>query len=393
LLKLKGVKKVEVAGSFRRGKETVGDLDILVIGGAGVISEFVKMPGVQKVIAKGPTKGSVQLSGGLQVDLRVVGEKEFGSALLYFTGNKQHNISLRKLAIKKGYKLSEYGLFKGKKWLCGKTEEEIYHKLGMQYIEPEMRTNNGEIDLALAKKLPKLIELKDVRGDFQMHSTWSDGANLIKEMAAGAAKKGYKIIALTDHIGDMGVVNSLKGRRFEQYLKEIAKVNQNSKVRVLKGAEIDIDKQGKLKATPSMLEKLEIVLGSVHMGFKGSTREQTKRLCAAMRTINIWGHPTARRIGRREALSLDMEKVFAAAKENHVFLEINGSIDRMDLKTEHIWTAKKMGCKFSLGSDAHSVANLDWLKYAVILARRGGLEKKDILNCWDWKKIKKSIKK
>lgn len=399
LSRVEGVKRVEMAGSFRRGKETVGDLDILAVSSrpGKVMDVFTAMPDVREVIAKGTTKSVLRLSTGLEVDLRVLKEKEFGSALLYFTGNKQHNIALRKIALKKGYTLSEYGLFrlKGKKFIAGKTEEEIYRKLGMEYIPPELRGNVGEIEEALKRNLPRLITMKDIISDFQMHSRWSDGANSIPEMAEEAGRKGLKLIGITDHIGNIGVTNSLEGERFERYLKEIDKINKKSRFLVLKGAEIDINKRGKLLATKGMLKKLDLVLGAVHMGYKGSEKEQTRRICSALENypINILAHPTGRKINEREPLKLNMEKIFEVAGKTNTFLEINGMPERMDLKDVYIRAAKESGCKFSLGSDAHSVSQLDYLKFSVLNARRGWLEKKDILNCWGVKGVWKNLKK
>jgi len=399
LSKVEGVKRVEVAGSFRRGMETIGDLDILAISDKPkeVMDVFCSMPDVKKVVAKGITRSAIRLNNNLDVDLRVLKEKEFGSALMYFTGNKQHNIALRKIALKKGYTLSEYGLFKlkGKKFVIGKSEEEIYRKLGVGYIEPELRENMGEIEAALGRKLPNLINLREVKGDFQMHSKWSDGANTIKEMVEEAEKRRLKVIAITDHIGDVGVTNSLKGKRFNDYLKEIDKVNKKSKMVVLKGAEIDIDKKGILKATKEILGKLDLVLGAVHSSFRLSEKEQTKRICSALENypINILAHPTGRKINEREPIALKMEKVYETAKRTDTFLEIDGIPERMDLKDVHAKAAKEFGCKISLGSDAHSVSQLDYLKFAVVNAKRGWLEKKDILNCWNLEKIKKAIRK
>lgn len=399
LSRVPGVSRVEMAGSFRRGKETVGDLDILAISAQPkkVMDAFTAMPEAKEVVAKGTTKSVIRLNNDLEIDLRVLKEREFGAGLLYFIGNKQHNIALRKLALSKGYTLSEYGLFrlKGKKFVGGRTETEIYKKLGMDYIEPEMRENTGEIKAALERRLPKLVSLKEVKGDFQLHSRWSDGANTIKEIAGEAEKRGLKIIAITDHVGHLGITHSLKGKRFEQYLKEIDKINKSSRITVLKGAEIDIDKKGRLMAAKGMLKKLDLVLGAVHLGFKGGEKEQTKRICSALENypINILAHPSGRKIGEREPLALKMEKVFETAREREVFLEIDGTPERMDLKDVLVKAGKEFGCRFSLGSDAHIAGKMENLKFAVINARRGWLEKKDILNCWNWQKIKKAIKK
>ena len=390
-----GVKRVEIAGSFRRGKETIGDLDFLVISKKPkqVIDAFTSMPEVKQVLAQGTTRSAVRLTNNLNVDLRVLQEKEFGSALQYFTGNKQHNIALRKLALKKKYTLSEYGLFKlpKKTYVAGKTEKEIYAKLGLQYIPPEIRNNAGEIEVALKNKIPKLADKP--KAEFHMHSTWSDGINSLSEMAAQAQKLGRKVIAFSDHIGDLGVVNSLEGRRFSQYCTAIDKLNKKSDILILKGAEIDIDKKGNLLATPQMLKKLDVVIGSIHMGFKGTKKEQTNRICKAMEHIDILGHPTTRKINTREELPLNFDRLFETAKQTNTFLEINGTPERMDLKDTYIRKAKEVGCKFSLASDAHSIEDFHNLNYALINARRGWLENKDVLNCWSLGKIKKRFGK
>lgn len=398
LLKAPGVSRVEIAGSFRRGQETIGDLDILALSSQPqkAMAAFIRMPDVKEVLAKGSTKSVIRLSNNLEVDLRVLKEKEFGSALLYFTGNKQHNIAIRKIALKKGWTLSEYGLFnlKTKKLIASRTEEEIYQKLGLQFIPPELRNNTGEIEAALKNKLPPLVSFLDIRADFQMHSRWSDGANSIREMAEQAARNGLKVIALTDHIGNLGVTNSLKRKRFENYLKEIDKINRQSDITILKGAEIDIGKEGRLVVSQEMLKKLDIVLAAVHLGYKGSEEEQTKRVCYALENypIDVLAHPTGRKINEREPLSLNMEKLFETAKQTNTFLEINGMPERMDLKDNYIRAAKEIGCRFSLGSDAHSASQLACLKFSVINARRGWLEKKDTLNTYPLVKIRKILK-
>lgn len=394
---LKFVKQVEIAGSFRRGKETVGDLDVLVISDnhQQVMDFFTTMKDVKEVVAKGTTRGAIRLDNGLDVDIRILHPNEFGSALLYFTGNKLHNIELRKLALQKGYTLSEYGLFtlKGKKRIAGKTEVDIYRKLGLQYIPPELREDIGEIPLAQQKKIPILVEEKDVQGDFQTQTTWSDGSHAIAEMAKKAQQLGWKYMAVTDHVGAIGVAHPLDRKMILQQSKEIDKLNKTSPVRILKGAEIDILKDGSLAMDKKTLQELDIVLASVHSAFKMSEAEMTKRIIHTLENypVTILAHPTGRRISYREPYAVNIEKVAEVAKERGIFLEINGQPERIDLNDINIRTAKEVGCQFSLGSDAHSVPDLEFMKFAVITARRGGLTKEKILNCWPLKKVEKVL--
>ncbi|PIN73665.1 DNA polymerase III [Candidatus Woesearchaeota archaeon CG10_big_fil_rev_8_21_14_0_10_45_16] len=394
----KQVKNIEVAGSFRRGKETVGDLDFLAVSAdpEKAMKAFTAMKDVKKVLAKGLTKSSIILSNGMQVDLRVVKEKEFGSALMYFIGNKQHNVELRKLALKKGLTLSEYGLFKlkGKKWVAGRTEEEIYQKLGLDYIEPEIRGNMGEIEAALKKKLPTLITKKDVKGQFHNHSTWSDGDSSLLEMAQRAEELKMKFISFNDHFGPIGITNPLTEKRLKDYLKEIEKVQKKVGLKVFSGVEIDILKDGTLPLPASRLKQLDVVIASVHISTRMDSSVMTKRVCSALENypINILGHPTDRLLNEREPLRLNLEKVFQTCKQQDVFLEINGSPRRMDLSGENVQAAKKNGCSFALSSDAHDASQLSG-SLALQLARRGWAEKKDVLNCWSLPKIEKALEK
>ena len=393
------VKKIEVAGSFRRGKETIGDLDFLVISNKAneVMKLFMQLPDVKKIISKGTTRSSVRLSNGLQVDLRVVKEKELGSALMYFIGNKQHNIELRKIALSKGYTLSEYGLFrlKRKKWVAGRTEEEIYQKLGMDYIEPELRENSGEIKAAQEKKLPKLITNRNIKGVFHNHTKWSDGNNSMLEMAQKAEQLGMKFISFNDHYGDIAITNPLNEKRLVGYLKAIEKVRKKVKIKVFSGVEIDILKDGKLPLSAEKLKKIDVVIAAIHLATRMPEEKMTKRVCDALENypVNILAHPTDRLINSREAIKLNLEKVFLTAKKNNVYLEINSSFERLDLNGENIKAAKKMGCKFVLSTDGHNLQHLENYVLGVTQARRGWLEKKDILNCYNLNKIEKVLKK
>ncbi|MAF99400.1 MAG: DNA polymerase III [Nanoarchaeota archaeon] len=397
LSQLKSVKQVEIAGSFRRGRETVGDLDILTISNnqKEVMDFFTSMKDVKKVLAKGSTRSSIRLDNGLDVDIRVVKGDAFGAALMYFTGSKMHNIQLRKIALKKGLTLNEYGLagLKDKKRIGARSEEVVYKKLGLKWIPPELRENVGEIELARRNKLPHLVELKDVKGDFQIQTNWSDGAHSIPEMVEKAESLGWKHLTITDHVGNIGVANPLDRKRLLKQIKEIEKLNKSSSIKIFAGAEVDILKNGKLAMDKDVLKKLDVVLGSIHSAFKMSEKEMTNRVISAMENypFHIFAHPTARRINVREPVALNMEKIADVCKERNIFLEINGQPGRMDLHATHVRMAKQRKCHFSIGSDAHSKEELELVKYGVITARRGGLEKKDILNCWNLKKIEKSF--
>ncbi|HLD40438.1 MAG TPA: DNA polymerase/3'-5' exonuclease PolX [Candidatus Nanoarchaeia archaeon] len=391
------VKKVEVAGSFRRGKETVGDLDFLAVSSQPkkVMDVFTSMKEVKEVLAKGETKSSIRLSNGLQVDLRVVTEKEFGAALLYFIGSKEHNVELRKLALKKGWTLNEYGLttLKENKWIAGRTQEEIYQKLGLRFIEPELRENRGEIEAARAGKLPLLITAKDIKGVFHNHTTWSDGHNSHLEMAQKAEELGLKFMSFNDHFGHVGITNPLTQKRLGKYLQEISKVQKKVGIKIFTGVEIDILKDGSLPLSAAKLRELDVVIASVHMAIKMKEQEMTSRVCKALRNypINILGHPQDRILGEREALALNLNKVFETAKEHNVFVEINGSPKRMDLPGELVKSGVDLGCKFALSTDAHAVTHLPFYSLGVNMARRGWIEQKHLLNTWTLGKIEKVL--
>ena len=393
------VHKIEIAGSFRRGKETVGDLDFLVISPQPqkVMEVFTMLPDVQDVLAKGTTRSSIRLTNGLQIDMRVVNDKEFGSAMNYFIGSKEHNVELRKLALSKGYTLSEYGLFmlKNKKLIAGKTEEEIYSKVGLDYIDPELRENTGEIQAAQKKQLPKLVTNKDIQGIFHNHSTWSDGQNSLLEMAQKAEELGFAFISFNDHYGNIGIAHPLNEKRLVRYLQEIEKVRKKVDILVLSGVEIDILKDGTLPLSKKKLRELDVVIASVHMATKMPEQEMTKRVCAALENypVNILGHPTDRLLNIREPLALNLEKIYETAQMHSIFLEINSSPQRMDLDGMKVKAAKQIGCRFALGTDGHDVNHLAGYTYGVLSARRGWLEKKDLLNCWSLLKIEKALRK
>ena len=402
LKKAKGAIKAAVAGSLRRRQETIGDLDFLAVSKKPkeIMDFFVSMPEVVHVFAKGPTKTMVQLKSGIAADLRVVGEKSFGAALQYFTGNKDHNIQLRKIAIKHGYKLNEYGLFRGKKQIAGKDEKEIYAKLGLDWIPPEIRNNNGEIETAQKHKLPKLIELKDIKGDLQVHSNWTDGSNSIEEIAEAAESLGYQYIAITDHTKDLAMTRGSDEKRLLKQMAEIDKINRglqksNRKIRILKGAELNIRKDGSLDIKDTVLGKLDIVGAAIHSYFNLTKDEQTKRLIHAMENphIDIIFHPTGRLIHERPGIELGMDAIFEAAKRTGTCLEINAYPNRLDLNDDAIRHAQKMGIKLSIGTDSHNTAELSYNTYGISQARRGWCEKKDVINTMNLPEILAFFKK
>lgn len=383
------VNQVSVAGSVRRMKETIGDVDILVTSSkpSKVMDFFTKMSLVKKVIAKGTTKSSVKLSNNMNVDLRVVDDKSFGAALQYFTGNKAHNVVLRKIAIKKGLKLNEYGLFKKDKLVAGKTEQEVYKALGLPYIEPELREDIGEIDAALKKKLPKILSYQDVKGDLHCHTKQSDGSNTAKEMALAAQKLKRKYIVISDHTGVLKIAHGLSDK---DLLKQKAMVNKIniSGIKVLSGCEVNIKKDGSLDIKDSTLKQLDIVTASVHHGFKG---DSTQRILKAMDNpnIDIIGHPTGRIINGRKGYSINLSKVFQKAHDTNTAMEINSFPDRLDLSDVNCKTAKDYKVKLAISTDAHNTEHLRFLKFGIATARRGWLEKKDVINCLSVDKLLK----
>jgi DNA polymerase (family 10) len=395
LLKFNHVIEVEVAGSIRRKQETVGDIDILVItdNPHQVMEYFTNMEIIDRVIAKGPTRSTVRLKADISCDLRVVPEKSFGSALLYFTGSEEINVELRKISIKKGLKLNEYGLFKGKLMIAGRTEEEIFHKLGMNYLEPELRQNIEDVEAAIKGNLPQLIGYHDVKGDLQMHTTWSDGTATLQEMVEAAQKLGHQYIAITDHSGSLRIARGMDENRLKMQMKEIEKLNQTEDITILKGVEVNIDSYGKLDMPDEVLMDLDIVIASIHSGFRESREQLTSRIISAMENqyVNIIAHPTGRKIHQRRPYELDLEKIFQTSIDTGTFLEINSQADRLDLKDTHIKSALKIGCKFVINTDAHFSERLNDLKLGIATARRGWAEKKDIINTYSLKEMNKLL--
>ncbi|MEE8638390.1 MAG: DNA polymerase/3'-5' exonuclease PolX [Candidatus Margulisiibacteriota bacterium] len=385
LKKLKEVRKILPCGSLRRGKETIGDIDILVISSKPkkIMDTFVKLPAVRDILAHGETKSSVILKNGMQADVRVVEERSFGSAAHYFTGSKGHNIHLRQMAQKKGWKVSEYGIFKGKKQIGGEKEEEMYSKLGLQYIPPELRETKGEFEAAAKGRIPKLVELKDIKGDLHMHTRATDGFNSIEEMAQAAKGLGYQYIAITEHTQSTRIANGLNEKEMLKHLKKIREANKKVKgIEILAGTEVDILPDGSLDYSDVILKQLDIVLAAIHSRFKMPKKEMTERVIKAMRNkyVNLFAHPSGRLLGEREPYEIDMEQVLQAAKKYNVVIEINAHPKRLDLTDVYCKRAKELGVKLVIATDAHSADQLELMKYGVAVARRGWLEKKDLIN-------------
>jgi DNA polymerase (family X) len=393
---LKEIKKVVIAGSLRRRKETIKDIDILVISSKPkkVMNFFTSINSVKRIIAKGDTKSSVLLDNNMQVDLRVISESQFGSALQYFSGSKEHGVKLRQIAIKKCMKLSEYGLFdrNTNKLLVSKTEKEIYNKIGLQYPEPELRENQGEIEAALKNKLPKLIELSDIKGDMHIHSNYSDGNNTIKDIAKAAIKKGYQYICLSDHSQSLKIAHGLTISDLKKQWKEIDKLNYKN-FKILKGSEVDI-LSNNLDYNDSILKKFDFVTASIHTGFKQSKEKITSRILSAIENehVNCIGHLTGRLINKRAPYEIDTSKIFKAAADTNTFMEVNAHPVRLDLKDTHVREAISKGVKIIINTDAHIIDELDYMKYGVYTARRGWATKKDIVNTLSLKEINKVIK-
>lgn len=387
------IKDIQAAGSLRRMKETVGDIDILATGadGRNIVKSFVNMRGVTQVLASGDTKGSVRVDEGVQVDLRVVLEDEFGAALQYFTGSKEHNIRLREIAKKKGLKISEYGIFKGEKKIGGRLEEEVYNTLGIDWIPPELRENRGEIEAAREGKLPRLIELSDIKGDLHNHSNWSDGTPTFEEMAEYAIKMGYKYLAVSDHSKSLHVAGGLKDEELLEEIEEIDKLNNKFKgFTLLKATEMDIKADGALDFPDKLLEKLDIVVASIHSGFKQEKEKITERMLAAIRNpyVNIIAHPTGRLISKREGYEVDMDKVIEACAETGTALEINCYYDRLDLSDLYCKKAKEAGVMIAISTDAHHLDQMWMIELGVGIARRGWLEAKNVINTFSIDKLK-----
>ncbi len=398
LKQCKKIEKISIAGSLRRMKETIGDLDILTSSDTPdeVIEYFVRYPNVNNVLLKGNTKTSVSLNNDIQVDLRVVEKKSFGAALQYFTGSKEHNVKMRSMASKKGLKLNEYGLFDKKtdKYLVGRTEKEVYNKLDLTYIEPELRENRGEIETAIKGELPNIVKHGDIKGDLHVHSRWSDGTDTLENIVNYAKKLGYEYVGIADHSQSLKIAHGLTEKRIDDKIKEIDDLNKKLEgVKVFCSTECDIKPDGALDYNNRVLKKLDFVCIGIHSSFKMNKNEATKRIVKGMENehVDFLAHPTCRIIGRREPLQLDMEKIFDTAIETDTYLEINSFPDRLDLNDTNSKFAKERGVKFVIGTDSHNISHLPYMHFGIANARRGWLEKDDILNTISLKNLEKKF--
>jgi len=384
---LEGTEHITAAGSFRRAKETVGDIDILATAARPeeVVAAFVRMPLVEEVLAKGPTKASVIVRDTIQVDLRIVEHRSFGTVLQYFTGSKEHNVRLRAIALNRGYSLSEYSLTRlsDGRDLFFDREEEVYSSLGLPYIQPEMREDRGEIEAAMQGRLPHLVELSDMRGDLHVHSNWSDGRATLQEMARAARDLGYEYIAVCDHSPSIGIAGGLSPERLKQKMQAVQAANEELEgITILMGAEVDIKAGGKLDYPDELLAECDVVVASVHMAQQQTERALTGRLVSAIENenVDIIAHPTGRVIGQREPYDIDLQAVLEAAARTGTALEINAHPSRLDLSDVNAKAAKEAGVKMAVNSDAHEAEQLLTMKYGLNVARRAWLEKKDLLN-------------
>ena len=402
LKKLKEVQRISPAGSVRRMKETIGDVDILAAASnpKKVINYFTSLPGIVKIWGQGPTKASIRLQQGFDVDLRVLPEKEFGSALQYFTGSKEHNIATRMLAINKGLKLNEYGVFRGKKMIAGETEKEVYEALGLFYIEPELRENTGEIEAALESKLPKIINYKDIKGDLHVHSNWNGGANSIEEIAEAAQEINYQYIGIADHTKFLRIEHGLDEKQLLKQREEINEINyklktKNYNLKVLQGCEANIMPDGSIDIEDEILAQLDYVIAGVHSNMKMDKEKMTERIIRAMENphVDIISHPTGRIIQRRDEYLIDFDKILKVAKETGTILEINSFPNRLDLKDTNIRKAVAAGVKMAINTDSHHINQMGFIKFGISQARRGWAERKDIINVWPLEKLLNFFKK
>ena len=385
-----GIESIQLAGSVRRGRETIGDVDVLVASGKPrrVVEAFTELPRVEEILASGTTKASVRTSDGIQVDLRVVAPSSAGAALMYFTGSKDHNVHLRGLAQTLGLKLNEYGLFKGERRVAAKTENAVYRRLGLQFIPPELREDRGEIEAALGGELPDLVTLDDVRGDLHVHSDWSDGKSTIEEMARAAKARGYGYISICDHSRSLGIAHGLSIERIREQGEEIDRVNRKLRgIKVLRGTEVDIKADGTLDFPDDVLGELDVVVASVHSGFNQSGDQMTGRIVSAIENphVDVIGHPTGRLLGTRPAYQVDLEAVMRAAAEHETALEINAYHERLDLNGANARRAAEMGVRIAVNTDSHHVDQLWMMELGVKTARRGWLEPCSLLNALDRK--------
>jgi len=399
LSQLKETNKISFAGSLRRKKETIGDIDILVTSQKPekIMKTFTSLPQVREIIAEGPTKSSVVTIDDLHVDLRVVEPISFGAALQYFTGSKAHNIRLRELAIKKNLKINEYGIFEAETGnrIAGEKEEEVYRTLNLPFIPPELREDRGEIEAAQENRLPQLIEYSQIKGDLHLHTKWSDGAHTIRQMAEAAKKRGYKYIAITDHSQSLKFAGGLIEERLREQVEEIQKINQElNDFTILTGIEVDIKSDGSLDFSDEILSKLDVVIAAIHSGFKQESKIITERIIKAMQNkfVNIIAHPTGRLIGYRESYQVDVDKMMDMAAKTGIIFEINAYPERLDLNDVYCRMAKDKSVQVAIGTDAHSTDGLATMDLGVTVARRGWLEEKDVINTLPLDKLLKRLK-
>ena len=395
------VKRIAVAGSYRRRKETVGDLDILVVagggsaaggagGGAGIMDVFTGHEDVRRVSMKGETRSSVVLRSGVQIDLRLLEAESYGSALQYFTGSKEHNIAVRRVAQEQGLKVSEYGIFRGDEQVAGAEEEEMYTTLGLAWVPPELRENRGEVEAAREGRVPELVTLDDIRGDLHSHTNASDGRFSLEEMAEAAQALGYEYLAVSDHSKSLTVAHGLDEDRLARQVDEIAGLNESfDGFRLLRSIEVDILDDGRLDLSDEILARLDFVICSIHSGLNKTEEKQTERIIRAMDNphCSIIGHPTGRLLGSRGAYPVNMQRLLEAAAERGVSLEINAQPERLDLRDEDAHAARELGIKLSIATDAHAPANLAFMRYGVDQARRGRLRTADVLNTRPWSEL------
>jgi DNA polymerase (family X) len=401
---LEGVEKVTPAGSLRRGRETVGDLDLLVTGKCceiesqrnAVIERILNFPGITDVLAKGENKVSFKLRNGMQVDVRILSPNSYGAAMQYFTGSKSHNVNLRQRALKLGYSLNEYGLttLKDEKLVASKTEEEIYKKLGMAWIPPEMRENCGELDVAEKNALPELVTVEDIRGEVHMHTVETDGRCTIEEMAEAARQRGYSYIAITDHSKNLAFANGLDDKRAVAHIKRIKRANEQIEgIEIMSGIEVDILADGELDLADETLAQMDVVIASVHSAFNQDAKQMTERLVRAVSSpyVTALGHPTGRLLLKRDAYSFDVDAVFKAALAHKTAMELNAFPDRLDLCDLHLRMARERGLKIIINCDAHHTSHFEKIKYGILQARRAWLTKADVLNTLPLNDFKKAI--
>lgn len=396
LKKLREVKKVSLAGSLRRGKDTIGDADVLIVSEnpKKTMAAFVSLSGALKVWGRGLTKTSLRTKKGFDIDLRIVPRKSYGSALQYFTGSKEHNIILRKMAMEKGLKLNEYGIFRGKKMIAGRTESDVYRAVDLPFIEPELRENRGEIEAAKAKNLPRLITVKNILGDLHCHSSWDGGQNTILEMAEAAQVMGYRYLGIADHTKFLRIEKGLNENQLSRQRREIDKLNERFikrgvNFKILQGCEANILKDGSIDINDQALKKLDFVIAGIHSSMKMTEAQMTARMIKAMenRNVDIISHPTGRILKRRDEYQISFEKVLKTARDTGTILEINSSPSRLDLKDINIKLAKEAGVKMVINTDSHAASQMEFISYGVTQSRRGWAEKEDIINCWPLEKL------